>query len=121
MINLPDAASIRAALDKQLEPQLHDLIAERFAAAGACELADMTHIVVIQPDDTETDVIEAIAFSPLDTEAPEPDWREHHPGYYELVYCVGNAGFAFLVFVQDAEGVIPELLHFCRSAIAGGR
>jgi len=110
MINLPDADSIRAALNQPLEPQLHELLAERFADATACELADMTHMLVIQPGDTETDIIDAIGFSPIGAVA---DWREQHPGFHELIYCVGNAGFAFLVFVQDAEGVMPDQPRLC--------
>ena len=111
MINLPDSASIRAAMNKPLEPQLHELLAKRFADATACELADMTHMFVIQPGDTETDIIDAIGFSPIGAVA---DWQEQHPGYHELIYCVGNSGFAFLVYVQDAEGVLPDLLRLCR-------
>lgn len=111
MIKLPDAASIRAALNQPLEPQLHELLAERFADATACELADMTHMLVIQTGDTEADIIDAIGFNPI---GAVHDWYEQHPGYHELIYCVGNSGFAFLVFVQNAEGVLPDLLRLCR-------
>lgn len=116
MINLPDATSIRAALNQPLEPQLHELLAKRFADATACELADMTHILVIQPGDTATDIIAAIGFSPIDA---VHDWYEQHPGYHEWIFCVGNGGFAFLVFVQDAEGVLSNLLRLCRNEGTG--
>lgn len=121
MINLPDATSIRAALRQPLEAQIHQLLAKRFADATAHQLTDMTHLLVIQPGDLETAIVDAIGFSPIGAEAPAPDWRERHPGYYELVYCVGNAGFAFVMFVQDAYGVLPDLLRFCRSIDDGGR
>jgi hypothetical protein len=43
---------------------------------------------------------------------------EKHTGWWELVYTVANDGFAFLVLVQDAPGVLPDLLALCRAAAA---
>jgi len=98
MLNLPDRAAIEAALQLPLDPELHALIAERLATALDRQLEDLTHILVIEPGDAEADIVDAIGFSPLSPEAPEPDWTEAHVGYRELVYCVGNSGFAFIIF-----------------------
>lgn len=119
MIDMPDLDAILAALSTPLQPDLHELIASRLQDAFACELADLTHILVIQPGDTEAQIIDAIGFSPLvsrmDGHRLQPDWDliEQHPGHWELVYTVGNSGFAFLVFVERADGVLPELLSLC--------
>lgn len=116
MRDLYDRDTITAALHHPLDPELHRLIADRWSDAIASDLADLTHILVVQPGDTEADIVEAIGFSPLDDEAPEPDWQEHHGAYHELTYCIGNSGFAYLVLVQEATGVLPELLDLCRAA-----
>lgn len=119
MIDMPDLDAIVAALHTSLAPDLHDLVASRLQDAFACELANLTHILVIQPGDTEAQIIEAIGFSPLvsrmDGHRLQPDWDfiERHPGWHELIYTVGNSGFAFLVFVERADSVLPELLALC--------
>lgn len=123
MIDMPDLDAILAALSMPLQPDLHDLIASRLQDAFACELADLTHILVVQRDDTEAQIIDAIGFSPLvsrmDGNRLQADWDfiEQHPGHWELVYTVGNSGFAFLVFVERADGVLPELLSLCDAGV----
>lgn len=124
MLNLPDRASQLTVLDQPLNPELHALINGRVQDALKLGLADLTHIVVVEPYDTEDDLIEALGFSPLVSRLegnrlePDWDWLECHSGWFELVYTVSNAGFAFLVLVQDAPGVLPALLALCRAAAA---
>ena len=124
MLNLPNRASQLAVLHQPLEPALHGLIKGRVQDALSLGLADLTHIVVVEPHDTEDDLVEALGFSPLVSRLdgiplqPDWDWLERHTGYFELVYTLGNAGFAFLVLVQDAPGVLPDLLALCRTAAA---
>ncbi len=124
MLNLPDRASQLAVLHQPLEPVLHRLIKGRVQDALSLGLADLTHIVVIEPYDSEDDLIEALGFSPLVSRLdgirlqPDWDWIECHPGFWELLYTVANDGFAFLVLVQDAPGVLPNLLALCRAAAA---
>lgn len=115
MLDLYDRDTITAALHQPLEPELHTLIADRWSDASASDLADLTHILVVQPGDTAADIVEAIGFNPLDDDAREPDWRWQYGAYHELIYCVGNSGFAFLVLIQDADGVPPGLLALCRA------
>jgi len=120
MLNLPDRESQLAVLHQPLEPNLKRPLQDRVRHAASLALADLTHILVVQPGDSETDIIEAIGFSPLVSRLdcvrhqPDWDWIEKHEGFFELVYTVSNDGFAFLVFVQDAPGVLPELLALCR-------
>lgn len=119
MIDMPGLDAIKAALRAPLGHELHELIASRLQDAVFCGLADLTHVLVIQRKDTEAQIIEAIGFSPLgsrmDGNRLQPDWDyiEPHPGWWELCYTVGNSGFAFLVFVERADGVLPELLSLC--------
>jgi hypothetical protein len=124
MLNLPDRASQLAVLNQPLEPTLHALIKGRMQDAIKLGLADLTHIVVVEPYDSEDDLIEALGFSPLVSRLeglplqPDWDWLEKHTRWWELIYTVGNDGFAFLVLVQDAPGVLPDLLALCRAAAA---
>ena len=84
-----------------------------------CGLGDLTHILIIQSGDTEAEIIDAIGFSPwvsrMDGNRLQPDWDsiEQHPGFWELLYTVGDSGFAFLVFIARADGVLPELISLC--------
>lgn len=120
MLNLPDRDSQLAVLDQPLEANLKRLLFGRVRDAATLGLADLTNIVVIEPGDSEADIDDAIGFSPLVSRIdgirhqPDWDWIEKHEGYWELVYTVSNDGFAFLVLVQDAPGVLPELLALCR-------
>lgn len=124
MYNLPDLGSQLAVLRQPLAPELHTLLAGRIKDTLALELGDLTHMAVIQPRDTEADIIDALGFSPLVSRIdgirlePDWDWLERHDGWFELVYTVGDSGFAYLVFVQDSEGVLPDLLTLCREGQA---
>lgn len=120
MIDLPDLDSQLAALNQPLEPNLYKLLHGRMQDALAFELSDLTHFVVIEPGDGEGDIIDAIGFSPLVSRIagihlePDWDWIERHEGWWELVYTVSNDGFAFILFVRDSPGVLPDLLDLCR-------
>ena len=120
MLNLPDLDSQLAVLVQPLEANLKRLLSVRVRDAAILGLADLTHIVVIEPGDSEADIDDAIGFSPLVSRIdgvrhqPDWDWIEKHQGYWELVYTVSNDGFAFLVLVQDMPGVLPDLLALCR-------
>jgi len=46
---------------------------------------------------------------------PHHDWLEDHGGWFELIFTVGNSGFAFVLFVEAADGADPELLALCRT------
>ena len=120
MIDLPELDSQLAALHQPLEQNLHKLLHGRIQDALALELGDLTHFVVIEPGDAEGDILDALGFSPLVSRIdgihlqPDWDWIERHEGWWELVYTVSNDGFAFILFVQDAPGVLPDLLDLCR-------
>lgn len=125
MLSFDTQASLLEALTLPLDPTLHDLLAARITDAIHRGLGDMTHIIVVQPGDTEADIIDAIGFSPLvhrtygtryrETDhQPDCDWRQEHVGWTELLYIVDGSSFACTLLIQEAEGVPPELLALCR-------
>jgi hypothetical protein len=126
MLSLYDKASMESALASPLDPCLHQLLADRIHDAAETELLDLTHLLVVQSGDCEHTIAEEICLSPLtnpiDGERfgspdfhPWWDWLQQHDGWFEMIITVGNSGFAFLLLIQDAQGVQPELLSLCRT------
>jgi hypothetical protein len=129
MISLPDRFSIREASNLSLDPRLQRLIGdsiEPLTPAGRFDLSGMTHFLVVEPGDAEVDIAEEIGlsplFNPLDGSRfgspgfqPWWDWLRDLGGWFELTITVGNSGFAYVLFIQDAEGVWPDLLNLCRA------
>lgn len=124
MLSLYDKSSNEAALRQPLEPALRALLTVRLDDARASELADLTHILVVQAGDSEDAICHEIGFSPLShpidgARYGSPDfnpywsWLEAHSGWYELIVTVGDSGFAFIVLVERAAGVLPTLLAMC--------
>ena len=125
MISLPDRASLKAALTAPLAPRLHQLLADRIYDAAKTDLLDLTHILVVLPGDCEHTIAEEISMSPLVNPGdgarygspafvPWWDFLEDHGDFFEMVICVGDTGFAFILLIQ-ADGVQPELLSLCRA------
>lgn len=119
MLDLPTSAAQLAALKRPLPDGLKPLLCRCIRHAADQGLAELTHILVVEPGDTEAMIIDAIGFTPLASRIDgirlQPDWDaiSHENGWYRILYLVGDSGFAFLVFVQDAPGVLPELLALC--------
>lgn len=119
MIDLPSIESIKATLNQPLDEALKRLLEDRLADTIHCGLQDYTHVHVVEAGDTDQQIIDAIGFSPLKTRienqsnSPDWDWCEQHLGWWELVYTVGNDGFAYILLVEDA-GSSP-LAKLCRS------
>ena len=129
MISLHDRASIKAALSLRLDDTLRELLEDRIEAYDASGVLDLTHLLIIQPADTEQDIITEVGLSPLTNPLdgsrfgspgfqPWWDWLKRHDGWFELGICVANSGFAFVLLIQDAEGVDPQLLALCRTFAA---
>lgn len=118
MINLPTIEDLKAAVETETRPALRTLLAGRMADTIKCGLEELTHVLVIEADDPEWAIVEAIGFTPLrsriENRANQPDWNwiEQHPGWWELLYTVGNSGFAYIVLVEDDSGM--PLACLCR-------
>lgn len=110
MHDLPTIDALRAILDQPLDPKLHKLLSDRLNDTEKCGLEALTHLLVIEADDTEEQIIDAIGFSPLRSridnlpDHPDWDWLEKHDGYWEALYCVGNSGFAYILLIEDVDG-----------------
>lgn len=82
MLSLIDPAAMLAAL-----PTLAPLPRRRVQEILDGQLADMTHILIIGPDDTEAVIVAEIGFSPLKLErlqfsdsGLEPAWDDRRAG-----------------------------------------
>lgn len=127
MLSLDNRAAIETALYLPHEPHLHRLLTDRVELYRAAGLLDLTHILVVEPGDTEQAIIEAIAMTPLvnpidgvryGSAAFHPFWDGpiwRHDGWFELLITIGNSGFCFCLLVADADGVLRELLDLCRT------
>ena len=109
MLDFPDMATLRAALHQPLRADLKALLADRLVDTQRCGLEHLTHILVIEADDREDSIVEAVGFSPLVSRIdgiqnqPDWDWLERHGGWWEALYCVGDSGFAFILLIEDAD------------------
>lgn len=120
MMDLPTIDNLIKACD-QLKPSLlKTLLDDRLADTIQCGLQDLTHVLVVESGDRESDIVDALGFSPLISridgirDQPDWDWLEQHEGWWELLYTIGNDGFAYILFVEDAEGEPSELALLCR-------
>ena len=125
MLSIFDAASAAAVLAQPLSPALRALITDRLNDAQAIGLSDQTHILVVEPGDTEEAIRQEIGWSPLvhpidgvpfgtGEFLPHWSWLQDVGGYYELLHTVGNFGFAYILLIKDAPGVPAELVAMCR-------
>ena len=118
MFNLITIEDLKAAVEAETRQQLKTLLADRLADTIHCGLQELTHVLVIEADDAECEIIEAIGFSPLRSRIdghrnqPDWDWIEQHLGWWELLYTVGNAGFAYILLAEDSD--TSPLARLCR-------
>lgn len=123
MMYLYDRATMGRALTLDLDPKLHRLLVERIRALGE-DLIDWTEYLVVEPGDTEADIICHIGFTPLvepidGKRFGEPgfdahwDWLNDHGGWFELSVSFGST-FAYVLFIEDADRVPADLLDLCR-------
>jgi hypothetical protein len=130
MMSLHDRAAFEQALHRPLAPDLRDLLERHIKHAERAGLLDLTHILVIQPGDTEVAIVEEIGWSPLVSPrdgirygsagfTPYWDWLQAHAGWFELTLCVGNTGFAYILLIDRAAGTLPDLLALCAAYASG--
>lgn len=123
MLHFYDRAGFARALTLDLDANLHHLLTDRIGALTE-DLIDCTEYLVVQSGDTEADIIYHIGLSPLVEPMdgirfaepgfwPHWDWLGTHCGWFELIFTFGSA-FAYVVFVEDGEGIPHELLTMCR-------
>ena len=123
MLHFYDRAGFARALTLNLDPTLHRLLAERIGALTE-NLIDYTEYLVVQPGDTEDDIVRHIGFSPLIEPidgirygqlgfTPYWDWLADRGGWFEMIVTFGSA-FAYILLIEDKEGVLTDLRRLCR-------
>lgn len=120
MMDFPTIEQLSNAIDTLAPSHLKTLLADRLADTIHCGLQDYTHVLVVEAGDTESAIVDAIGFSPFVSRLdgirnqPDWDWLERHDGWWELLYAVGNDGFAYILLVEDAEGEPSALASLCQ-------
>lgn len=128
MLSFDNAAAITAAARcASIDPTLRQLLADRIHDWTATGLLDLTHLLIVQPGDTEKTFLEELGWSPfvnpLDGRRfgsegfvqPPFDWISDVGGHWELIQTVGNSGAAFCIYIPNGDGTDPELLALCRT------
>lgn len=125
MQSYSDRASLEALLHTQPADNVGKLLRERVELYASSGLLDDSHLLVIEPGDTEERVKEATgglwpALNPIDqARYPSPlfcPWWDHlqrSGQFFEMIICFGST-HALVILVEDAPGVESELLCLCR-------
>jgi hypothetical protein len=130
MISFSDAASILAAPTYvPNDSVLQQLLADRIHDWAASDLLGLTSLLIVEAGDSEQDIVDEVGFSPLVSidgiRFPAPgylppfDFAEQHAGWTELIQVVPNDPFAFVLFIEHADGADPDLLQLCRAHAEG--
>ena len=126
MLALFDIPSLDRALMLPLDPKLRRLLREQVDHLRDGDLAEITHYLCVGPGVTETDILDEIGMVPtrsLDgvqfgSDAFHP-WHQYiadHGGWFEVILGAGNDA-AFVLMIQDNDGVEPTLLDYCRTYV----
>lgn len=120
MLHFYDRETIAHAPTLDLELTLRRLLHERIARLWD-DLIDHTEFLVVQPGDTEADIIRHVGFSPMiepiegkrfGQEGFHPfwDWLADHGGWFEMIVTFGST-FAYVLFIADQPS---DLQRMCR-------
>lgn len=122
MYVLHDEASMLAALDLPLEPDLKSLLACRVRHTLDGGLGSLTTIIVLRASDPEEALagelggpllrngLSGLAWGEPDF-WPELDWLEAHRGWWEAVRCVGDGGFAYVLLLEERSDALGAMLR----------
>lgn len=105
---------------KLTDPTLRSLVLGHLTTAKENGLQALTCIAVVEPHDSEGTIVQELGFSPLvnplsetrfgDRDfSPAWDWLEVHHGWYELIFTVGDDGFAYILFAPRHGSCISAI------------
>lgn len=127
MIHLYNRAGMARALTLDLDPTLSALLKLHIdhLTSGEHDLTDYTEFLVVQPGDSEADIVRHVGFSPLvepidGARFPDPgfqphwDWLARRPGGWFEMICTFGSTFAYVLLIQDVEGLPADLAALCR-------
>ena len=125
MISLYNAELIHDARRLlSLEPGLQHLLLSHIDNAMARDLAALSHFLVIQPGDTEEDILRETCMSPLvntlldgdDARFGSPGWVPQFDsidwsveGAWTVTCCIADSGHAVLIVIPDDDGIDADL------------
>jgi hypothetical protein len=126
MITIYDRAAMADVLTRDLDPRLLQLLDRRFKGLVTPwgDLTDCTEWLILEPGDTEADIVREVGFSPLvepmegarfGSEGFHPFWDYLglEDGHYVLINSFGSS-FAYVLVTPDVTGIMAELLELCR-------
>lgn len=106
--------------------ELRALIDNHLSLARLHGLESLTVVLVIQPDDTEADVVAEVGFSLVTNPITairydDPDfepywaWLNRAGRWVQLVHTISDDGFAFILLIENTESQFPDLVAMCRA------
>lgn len=126
MMTIYDRAAMERIMTLDLNPQLRHLLKRRFASLNTPwgDLTDWTEWIILEPGDSEDDIVREVGFSPLVDPVDGVrlgargfrafwDYLGREDGHFMMIQSFGST-FAYVLIVPDAEGIHPELLAMCR-------
>lgn len=108
-----DTQAILTAAASHPDPELRRLIVNRIASLAefdGVELADLMHVLVLEPGDGGEQLSQAIGQR---TDCLLPDVIEAHTNWFELTVVTSQDGAGVVAYVPRV-GSDPELLAFCQ-------
>lgn len=105
-------ASIHHTAQHHPDPTLRKLISRRIEELSDYteDLADLIHILILEPSDTLTSVDAQLGFSLAERPI---DVIESHRGWYELTIVVSDSGFGFVLYIPKHPDTVHDLLKIC--------
>jgi hypothetical protein len=106
-----DSASIRGAVTQlpAVAPHISKRI-EELSEYAEHDLADIVHVIVVEPGDTMADLDEALGFAVEDRRV---DAIDSHPACWELTYVLSDFGSGVVVYIPKSPDIDPRLLEVC--------
>jgi hypothetical protein len=108
---LRDDASIRGAVTQipAVAPYISKRI-EELAEYADYDLAELVHVLVVEPGDTLADLNGALGFAVEDRRV---DAIDSHPACWELTYVLSDFGSGVVVYIPKSPDIDPRLLEVC--------
>jgi len=124
MFSCFDVPSLDRALSLPLDPKLRRLLRERVDHLRDGPVAEITYYLCVGPGISEDDILDEIGMVPTrsldgapfgsDAFHPVHDYCADQGGWFEVIMSAGNDA-AFVLMIQDHDGVAPTLLDYCRT------
>jgi hypothetical protein len=114
MHTLRNHASIHHTALQHPDPTLRKLISRRIEELSdyTDDLAELIHILILEPSDTLTFGDVQLGFSLGDRPI---DVIESHPGWYEFTIVLSDDGFGVVLYVPKHPDTDSKLLEICTS------